>query len=98
MSEIIRLKCIDCENILCGLANRYILADSEEGCTRIVDEDVAARYHHYLFEKWPQMLSSNYPREHISKTYGEIIRFLDEEIYAAPVGQKLNRFGKIKLT
>lgn len=96
MSQVLVLRCRDCEHINCVYAHRYIPEGSLEGCTRIVADDIYAKYEHYFLEKWPNALAMNYPREHISQLYGEIIAFLDNEIYAAPIGQKLNKHGKVK--
>lgn len=96
MSQVLVLRCRDCEHINCVYSHKYISHDSLEGCTRIVTDDTYAKYEYYLSEKWPNALAMNYPREHISQIYGEIITFLDNEIYTAPIGQKLNKLGRIK--
>ena len=96
MSQVLVLRCRDCEHVNCIYSHKYIPENSLEGCTRIVTDDTCAKYEHYLLEKWPNALAMNYPKEHISQIYSEIINFLDSEIYVAPIGQKLNKHGKIK--
>ena len=95
MSQVLVLRCRDCEHINCVYSRKYIPEGSLEGCTRIVTDDTYAKYEHYFLEKWPNALKMNYPRAHISQIYSEIITFLDNEIYAAPIGQKLNKHGKV---
>lgn len=96
MSQVLVLRCRDCENAKCIYAKGYTPEGSLEGCTRILTDEVYARHEHYLLEKWPNALSANYPRDHITQLYNEIIAFLDNEIYAAPIGQKLNKHGRVK--
>lgn len=90
----ITLRCIKCEKELCGLARNYIPFDSKEGCTRKVSEETAARFKHYIEEVIPfwNMYDSSYQK----RSYIEIINFLFEYIYNAPVGQKLDYFGKVR--
>lgn len=91
------LRCSECENINCVFANKYIPYGSLEGCTRNVSDDTYAKYIYYLEERWPNELAANYSREHISRTYSEIIDFLETEVYAAPIENKLNKQGKCKI-
>lgn len=50
---VLTLRCRDCENDNCVYCpnGRYI--DGKEGCTRIVSEEDAARYEHYMKEIVP---------------------------------------------
>lgn len=98
MGEILTLRCSECENPNCVFARKYIIEGSLEGCTRRVSDEVYDKYFYYLQEKWPLSLSSGYKLEYINETYKEIMDFLCDEIYSAPIGQKLNKQGKIKLT
>ena len=96
MSQILVLRCKDCENMNCVYSHEYIPEGSLEGCTRILTDDAYAKYEHLLLEKWPNAISMEYPRETISQIYKEIVTFLDDETYAAPIGQKLDKRGKVK--
>lgn len=95
---ILALTCRECENVHCIYSKGYIPEGSKEGCTRLVSQDVNAKYMFYMFEKWPNMLNAGYSLEHISAAYKEIIDFLYDEIYTAPIGQKIPKSGRIKLT
>lgn len=95
--EIITLRCIECENSMCGLARKYVPVDSLEGCTRKLSEETASKYYHYMNEVWPMMDSAIYSLEHIGKKYAEIIEFLNNEIYTSPIGQKIGKNGKINV-
>ena len=98
MSEILTLRCSECENCNCVFARKLITEGSLEGCTRQVSSEVYDKYSYYFQEKWPLILSSNYKVDYVNEIYKEIIDFLYDEIYSAPIGQKLNKQGKIKLT
>lgn len=91
------LRCSECENTKCVFANGYIPSGSLEGCTRNISDDSFAKYMYYLEERWPNELCIKYSQEHINRTYNEIIEFLETEIYAAPIGNKLNKQGKCKI-
>lgn len=95
--EIVTLRCIECENSMCGLARKYVPVDSLEGCTRKLNEETAAKYHHYINEVWPMMNPAIYSLDYIGEKYAEIIEFLNSEIYTSPIGQKLNKNGKIAI-
>jgi hypothetical protein len=51
--SIVTLRCINCEQELCGLAKKYVFYDSKEGCTRKVSEETAARFEYYMEEVIP---------------------------------------------
>lgn len=47
----VTLRCIDCDNAHCKYGRLYILPDSNEGCTRVIDEDLFIDYQIQLIEK-----------------------------------------------
>lgn len=51
--SIVTLRCINCEQELCGLAKKYVSYNSKEGCTRKVSEETAARFEYYMEEVIP---------------------------------------------
>ena len=91
---IIKLKCSECENSTCCYSNKYIPIDSLEGCTRKVIEDVEIEYYHLINEVAPFMYM-NTTKEYQTKTYNQIINLLNN-IYSMPIGQKLDKKGKVK--
>ena len=88
----VRLKCSKCDNADCPYARFIVDADSEEGCTREVSEEVSEEFQHYMNEVLPFVRTM--------KTYAAKANKLDEiygflnKIYAAPVGRLLNAQGK----
>lgn len=96
VSESLILKCSECENEFCAYAKKYVPIDSKEGCIREVSEEVFDKYFYLINEKWPMIISSEYPMTHINSTYQEIVQFLYSEIYTAPVKQKISKSGKVK--
>lgn len=90
----VTLRCINCEKTLCGIARCIVDFDSKEGCTRQVDEATAAQYFHYIEEVIP--FWKNYNSDYVTKSYKEIMDFLYNKIYSAPVGRKLDYNGKTK--
>lgn len=83
---IITLKCTDCDNTECKYNSKWIHQDSNNGCTRRLDEETAAQYFHYLEEIIPFMYS-NTKSEYQKRIYNEILDFLYNSIYVAPLGQ-----------
>lgn len=92
--SIVKLRCSECGNISCCYANKYIPIDSLEGCTRKVTEEVEIEYYHLINEVAPFMYM-NTTKEYQNKTYHEIDRLLNN-IYSMPIGQKLDKKGKVK--
>lgn len=90
----ITLRCIDCDKTLCGVTRSWISHNSKEGCTREVDEEDAARFYHYTKEVIP--FWKEYSHNQVNKSYKEIDDFLQNKIYIAPFGQKLDYYGKVK--
>ena len=91
----ITLRCADCGKELCGVARSWIPHNSKEGCTREVDEEDAARFYHYMKEVIP--FWKEYSHNQVNKSYKEIDNFLQEKIYIAPFGRKLDSCGKVKM-
>ena len=92
----IKLNCHDCDKIDCGIAKKLVPFESKEGCTRKVSEEVAAQFQHYMEEIipfWPE-----YDQQYVQQSYQEIINFLEKEIYSAPIGQRLDPEGKVRLS
>ncbi len=92
----IKLNCHDCDKIDCGIAKKLVPFESKEGCTRKVSEETAARFHHYTEEVIP--FWSEYNQQYVRQSYKEIIDFLEQEIYTAPIGQRLDPKGKVRLS
>lgn len=95
MSEIIKLRCYECENDECSVCpcGKWIDESSLEGCTRYVPELDADKFHHYMIEVVP-FLHMNKEKDATSRTYSEIIDFLYNRIYNQPIGTKLGKTGK----
>lgn len=95
MSELITLRCKDCENTDCSLVpcGKWIAENSLEGCTRFVSELESVQFNHYINEVVP-FLHLNKNKEASARTYNEIIDFLSS-IYNKPVGNRLGKSGKI---
>lgn len=72
---------------------RYVF--KKEGCTRLVTEKVAAQYFHYTEEIIP--FWKTYTLKQVKQSYLEIINFLFNHVYNAPIGQKLDKNGKVSL-
>lgn len=91
----ITLRCKDCENTQCSICPKgnYIAENDMRGCTRQVSTEEAARYQHYLQEIAPFMYMAT-TKEYQNTQYKNIIDFL-YYIYSQPIGQKLNKNGKI---
>ena len=90
----ITLNCHDFDFVECGIAKKLVPFESKEGCTRKVSEDIAAKFYHYIEEILPfwKLQSEKYVRD----SYQEIISFLYNSIYSAPIGQRLDPQGKVK--
>lgn len=91
----ITLRCRDCENTQCNIYPKgvYVSETDLRGCTRKVSDDDAAKYHHYIHEVAPFMYMDT-SKEYKNTQYKNIINFL-LHIYSQPLGQKLNKNGKI---
>ena len=87
------LQCRDCEIDRCIYCPKGTYLKGKEGCTRKVSEDIAAQFNHYNQEVRP--FWKQYSLKQVKKSYKEILDFLFKEIYAAPIGQKLDKYGKI---
>lgn len=85
---IVTLRCQKCDKVDCDIARLYVPYDSLEGCTRVVDDELAARFHHAVDEVIPfmSMRRSEQERE-------DAERCLDL-VYKAPVGRVLDAKGK----
>lgn len=94
--EYITLRCTHCDKTLCGIARSWIPYESKEGCTRKVTEEDAAQFYHYTEEVIP--FWKYYSLEQVQKSYKEIDDFLQTKIYSAPIGQKLDVWGKVKIS
>lgn len=92
---IITLRCIDCENDACCYSRKYFPYESLEGCTRVVSDEVADKHFYYMNEVAPFMNIKS-STEKTAPQYKKIIDFLFNEIYSAPIGQKLDTKGKVK--
>lgn len=83
--------------MLCGVhpIGRWINIDAELlGCTRGVDEDLAAQYDHMKDEVLP-FLHMNKNIEYNNEIYDEL-ESIENKIYAAPLGVVLDEKGKAK--
>lgn len=89
----ITLRCIDCDNNHCKYGKLYILSDSVEGCTRIVDEDLFIEYQIQFLEKYP-FIKFLKTQEEKEECYIETVNLL-EKIYSCPIGHKISSNGKI---
>ena len=89
------LSCRDCEQDKCVFSPIGKWIKGKEGCTREVSEETAARFNHYMNEVIP--FWKTYSVDFVRQSYKEIITFLFNEIYNAPIGQKLNAEGKVSL-
>ena len=89
----INLQCKNCENIKCPIETLAWI--DKEGCSREISEEVAEQYEHYINEIIPfWKLKSN---SAIDKEYNKILDFLYTYIYKAPIGQKIDKDGKIDI-
>lgn len=87
------LKCHDCENDKCELYPIGTYIYDKEGCTRKVTEEEKAKFLHYMNEVLPFIRF--YKTDKAKKDmYKEIDDYLFY-IYSKPLGQKLNKYGKI---
>ena len=90
----VTLNCEDCDFTECGIKLRNTIIRGKEGCTKKVSEETAAQFYHYTEEIIPfwKLQSEKYVRE----SYQEIIDFLYDKIYSAPIGQRLDPDGKVR--
>lgn len=88
------LNCYDCDFIECGIAKKWVSAKSKEGCTRKVSEEIQSKFFHYIEEVIPFWCLQT--KKYVRESYKEIIDFLYNEIYAAPLGQRLDPDGKVR--
>ena len=89
----VTLQCRDCELDNCAFCKNGTYLYGKEGCTRKVSEETAARFQHFNQEVLP--FWKTYTLQQINKSYIEHINFLFREIYSAPIGQKLDKYGKV---
>lgn len=89
----VTLRCIDCDNNHCKYGRLYILPDSNEGCTRVIDEDLFINYQIQLIEKWPFMKHLK-TQEERDECYLKTVDIL-EQVYSSPIGHKISDDGKI---
>ena len=92
----ISLQCRDCEQDQCVFCPNGTYLYNKEGCTRKVTDEVAARFNHFNEEVLP--FWKTYSPQQIKESYCQHIDFLFNEIYSAPIGQKLDKNGKVSLS
>ena len=85
----VTLRCQKCDNVDCPIARNYVPYESLEGCTRRVSESLAAKFRHDIEE----VLPFAWKREDSKKLFDMIQKDLND-VYAAPVGCKLDDKGK----
>lgn len=85
----VTLRCQKCDNIDCPIARNYVPYDSLEGCTRKVSESLATKFRHDIKE----VLPFAWKREDSKFIFNAVEKDLNE-VYAAPVGCKLDAKGK----
>lgn len=90
------LRCRDCEQDNCIFQPIGSFVRNKEGCTRKVSEETAAKFKHYTEEVMP--FWRFHSLEYVKKAYEEVINFLFSEIYSAPIGQRLDPDGKVRLS
>ena len=92
----LKLSCKDCDFSECGIKLNGRIIKGKEGCTKKVSEDTAIRFYHYMEEVIPfwKIQSKNF----VEESYKEIMQFLYEKVYAAPVGQRLDPEGKVRIS
>lgn len=91
----LKLNCKDCENQSCMIyPNGYYLR-GKEGCTRKVTQEEKDRFTHYMNEVLP-FVRTYKNKEVAHNTIVEIEEYLDY-IYTRPLGNKLDKYGKIKI-
>lgn len=90
----LKLSCKNCDFVECGIKLRNQIIKGKEGCTRKVSEEVADQFYHYTQEIIP--FWKLYNEKYIQESYKEIIDFLYQKVYAAPIGQRLDPDGKIR--
>lgn len=89
----ITLRCDRCDNVDCTIGRAYIPCDSKEGCTRQVPDETADQFYHYIEEVMPFVhLYKN--RKQSFQKLSEIEGFLEQNIYSAPLGKRLDAKGK----
>lgn len=92
----IRLYCNKCGNMLCGVhpIGSWVDTDAELlGCTRGIQEDLAAQYAHIKDEVIPFLSPKNIAQK--EKAYNEL-ESVEQQIYSAPLGVVLDEKGKAK--
>lgn len=89
----ITLRCGKCDNAECNLARYFIPEDSQEGCTREVNDEQAENFEHYVQEVLPFVTMYKNHQAAIEKLT-EIYSFL-ESIYTCPIGKLLDSKGKV---
>ena len=90
----VKLSCKDCDFIECGIKLNGTIIRGKEGCTKRVSEEDAAKFYHYTEEIIP--FWKTYDVEHVRQSYKEVIDFLYNKIYTAPIGQRLDPSGKVR--
>lgn len=85
----VTLRCQKCDNVDCPIARKYVPYESLEGCTRNVSESLAAKFRHDIEEVLPFV----WKRKDSQDVFDTIENDLNE-VYAAPIGCKLDVKGK----
>ena len=94
--SFLTLRCSECEYVECPIIPNGTYWKGKQGCTRKVLKNIEDAYEHYFKEVLP--FWKTYSSEKKKRSYQEIIKFLYNEIYSAPLGQKLNSDGKVITT
>lgn len=90
---LVKLFCSTCDNIDCQESIGYVYDGSEKGCNRWLPEETYARYEHYMAEVIP--FWKTYQKEHLDKSYKEVIKFLEKEVYSTPIVAKRDHKGYV---
>lgn len=88
---IMKIKCGECENFDCPIET--LMWTAEEGCSREVPDEIADKYYHYMEEVRPFWKTKN--KEAVNREYLEIINFLYDYVYCAPIKNKIDKDGKV---
>ncbi len=89
----IKLKCRECDCIYFPCEKMGKLWPPEYcGCCRKVSRDIADEYYFRTREQYPNILQSNrYTQEQITAAYLDLMDWLHENIYTAPIVKTLHR-------
>lgn len=95
--ETVKITCIECDNVKCKIARKYVPFDSKEGCVRKCTLEQQAQYFHYMNEVLPFIHLYENP-ERKKEALLEIENFLSNFYYNTKPIKLITKNGKVSQT